>query len=267
MTAIAANGRAPRVPTLTPEPAHSDGMQLAAAVLRVQAAVSKLRSNADGHIGSRSYRYVTLDAVVDEVLPLLVSEELLWRAAPTIHEDGQPALRYRMTHVPSGETDEDVMPLLGCTDSQALGSATTYDRRYALTAYLNLTVDDDDGAGASVRAPVDHYAEAEAAHNAVQNAGEANTSQSTSQPTAAPSKSTGRPATAKQRTMIEARARAIDLTADEFANVIKVAAGEERVTWQDGAAERWSKRALDRLPAKLVDAVLEGIKAKAGEGA
>jgi hypothetical protein len=63
--------------------------------------------------------------------------------------------------------------------------------------------------------------------------------------------------------MIEARARAADLTAAEFANVVLIAAGDEPRTWHEpGAAENTLGRLLDRLPAKLVDAVLAGIEAK-----
>lgn len=252
------NGRAPRVPLISapdPVPPAAPAAQLTpgldAAVLRVQAAAGKLLRNAVGQIQRRTYTYVTLDAVTDEVLPLLVAEDLLWKTFPT-SLDGEPALRYRMTHVASGEYDEDVMLLLCDRTSQGQGSGDTYARRYSLCAYLNLTVDpDDDGAQASA-APAQASQSVTAAAPA------------SSQPVAAAPKPSGRPATAKQRTMIEARARAAELTADELANVLKLAGGEDTVIWQDGAAERWSKRALDRLPASLVDAVLEQIKV-AGE--
>lgn len=263
-TSAKPNGRAPRVATIVPEPEQVDGSQLAAAVLRVQAAAPKLIRNAIGQIQHRTYGYTTLDAVVDEVLPLLVNEDLLWRAAPTIHE-GQPALRYRMTHVPSGETDEDVMPLLGCTDSQSLGSATTYDRRYALTAYLNLTVDaDDDGAAASIAAPVDRYAEAEAAHSSA----EAEHSNSAAQPTAEPAKPTERTFTANQRSkLLVPRAQKAGLSDGQFANVLLIAGGDPPREWKDEAhAAQTLKRLLDRCPARLKDAVLEGIDA-AGKAA
>lgn len=253
MTAAATkNGRAPRVPLVSPVPqlpvlaAAEATPNLDAAVLRVQAAAGKLIRNAHGQIQNRTYQYVTLDAVTDEVLPLLVAEDLLWKTFPTVHE-GEPALRYRMTHVASGEYDEDVMLLLCDRTSQGQGSGDTYARRYSLCAYLNLTVDpDDDGARATPPAAPQSVPAAAPA---------------SSQPVAAAPKPSGRPASAKQRTMIEARARAADLTSDELANVLKLAAGEDTVIWQEGAAERWSKRALDRLPAKLVDAVLEQIKA------
>lgn len=79
------------------------------------------------------------------------------------------------------------------------------------------------------------------------------------QPLAEAPKPSGRPASAKQREQILAAVREAEFTHEEFANVLKVAGGAETVIWNDGAAERWSKRALDRLPAKLVATVLDAI--------
>lgn len=85
----------------------------------------------------------------------------------------------------------------------------------------------------------------------------------TNQPTARPAAPSERPADAKQRAMIQACARAIDLTTGELADVILLATGNERRQWKEkDAAERWLRRALDRLPARHVDAVLAGIAAK-----
>ena len=247
MTAVAqTNGRAPRVIAPAAEPHAPAGSALQAAILAVQAQAPKLARNADGQAGPRVYRYVTLDAIVDAVLPLLVEHELVWTTWPSATPDGAPALRYRISHVPSGEFQEDTVPLCAAkADPQGVGSAITYMRRYALTAVLNLTTgEDDDGAAASAPPA---------------------TSQVASQPSAAPAQPSERPATAKQRGLIEARAREAELTAAELANAIKRAAGAQTEIWKPGAAERWTVRALDRLPARLVDAVLEQIKATAGE--
>src|SRR5438270_3230856 len=113
-TVARTNGRARGPQAITDALDHGQppGSALASAVLAVQTEVRKLLPNADGQIQNRSYRYVTLGAVTDEVLPLLVEHELLWRTFPTRDEDGAPALRYRMTHIPSGESDEDLMALV-----------------------------------------------------------------------------------------------------------------------------------------------------------
>lgn len=246
-------GRAPRVPLINPapEPAPSAPASVAtpsldAAVLRVQAKAGKLIRNADGQVQSRSYRYVTLTAVVDEVLPLLVEEDLLWKVFPTTTADGRPGLRYSMTHVPTGERDEDELPLLVDPTMQALGSGITYGRRYALVSYLGLTVDeDDDGAGANT--PV-------AATPAGQTV-------DCARPTARPPARSERPATAPQRKMLRAKAAAAQLSAEAFADVINAAGDGEPIAWSDAAAaQRWTDRALERLPASLVDAVILGIE-------
>ena len=259
------NGRVARIESV-PE---TRAAGLADALLAFAAQAPKLRRDANGQVQSRTYRYATLDSVLDDVAPLLVSHGLVW-TAKAILADGQPAATYRMTHVASGEFDEWTGPL-PCVEPgpQNLGSAITYMRRYELVAYLNLAPgEDDDGAAASAgrdwvadsspnrlnAAPVDKYAQAAAAHARLDEQRPA-----APQPTAAPPKGSDRPATAKQRTMIEARARAADLTSGELANILKVAGGEPTAIWEPGAAERWSQRALDRLPARLVDAVLEGI--------
>jgi hypothetical protein len=263
MSATTINGRAPRAPRIESVPdVREPG--LADALLAFAAQAPKLRRNATGQIQHRTYGYTTLDGVLDDVVPLMVELGLVFTAKPAIAEGGEPAALYKMTHVPSGESDEWTGPL-PCVDPgpQNLGSAITYMRRYTLVAYLNLAPgEDDDGLAASTgRPPVDRYAS-----NGDQNDHHfdqrIDQKVDTAQPVAAPPKPSGRPATAKQRSMIRARAQAVDLTDDELANVLKVAGGEEATTWQDGAAKRWSDRALDRLPARLVDAVLDGIKAK-----
>lgn len=253
-TASKPNGRAPRVPLLNTareiEPTATASVRqstptLDAAVALVQASAPQLSRNARGQIGSRGYGYATLDAIVDVVLPLLVEHGLVWKALPTTL-DGQPALRYRMTHISSGEFDEDVMPLLCERTSQGLGSAITYARRYSLCAYLNLTVDPDDDGAAANHPPASQP-----------------TSQPTSQPQPTaqrPPQSGGRPATVKQRGMIRAKARDGALSAAALADVILKATGNEPRHMAEEQAERWLKMGLERLPGAAVDAVVAGIE-------
>jgi hypothetical protein len=88
--------------------------------------------------------YVSLDAVLEAILPRLTENEILLTQAPT-NQNGVPCLRTRLTHVPTGESVEDVMPLmLVKEDPQAQGSAITYARRYSLLTLLSLTADEDD---------------------------------------------------------------------------------------------------------------------------
>lgn len=247
-------------PRAVPVPEPTGPRSLDEALFAFQKQAPKLARDAEGQVQNRSYRYVTLDALLDAIVPLLIEHELVWRTWPTSDNQGQPALRYRMTHVPSGDFDEEVMPLMCAKpDPQGQGSALTYARRYALLAYLNLAPgDDDDGLAASTgRPPVDRYADVQ-----VPTLDSPEHNPAPPRPVAAAAKPSERPATAKQRSLIWARAQAIELTAEELANILKVAGGEEATTWQPGAAERWSKRALERLPARLVDVVLAAIQAK-----
>lgn len=83
----------------------------------------------------------------------------------------------------------------------------------------------------------------------------------TKQPTAAAPRESERAANAKQRGMLWAKARDAELTPVQFANVVMVAKGEQpRDTDDQDAANRWLNRELDRLPARLVDTVVEGIE-------
>jgi hypothetical protein len=95
--------------------------------------------------GKYTYKYTDLATIVEKVGPSLADNGLVWTSFPS-NRDGTPVLRYALTHAESGESIEDTMPLLlgGKLDSQGLGSAVTYARRYALCAVLNLVADEDD---------------------------------------------------------------------------------------------------------------------------
>lgn len=82
-------------------------------------------------------------------------------------------------------------------------------------------------------------------------------------PEAAPPQQSERPASAKQRGLIFARAGEVKMPADLLANVILNAMGAEPKEFVSAEqADAWLKRAVDRLPASKVDAVLEGIAAE-----
>jgi ERF superfamily len=125
--------------------AASESTGLLAAMLAVQSEASTLPKDAiNPHFKAR---YTPLDTIVEKVGPLLTKNGLVWMAFPGRDEHGDPALKYRLEHAPSGESREGEMPLLlSKNDAQGQGSAITYARRYALCAVLNLVADvDDDG--------------------------------------------------------------------------------------------------------------------------
>jgi ERF superfamily len=221
------------------QPSPAGGLM--GALLAVQAAAPRMaRDSVNPHFGSR---FASLAAIMSDVGPLLCAHQLVWLCLPTTDEHGSPALTYRLTHVPSGEAIEDTMPLMCAKpDPQGQGSALTYARRYALTAVLSLVADDDDD-GNAARATAQGAA-----------------APANSQPVARPPAGTDRPCSAKQRAMVTARAGASGLSAGQLADIIKQAAGQQPGPWvNEDAAARWLARALDRLPARLVDDVLEGI--------
>jgi ERF superfamily len=119
-----------------------------AALLAVQKAAPALQKNAiNPHFGNK---YVSLDSLMPQILPLLNENGLVLMQPPT-HFEGAPALTTIITHPASGESVEFTMPLiLDKQNSQGQGSAITYARRYALLSILGLVADvDDDGAKAS----------------------------------------------------------------------------------------------------------------------
>lgn len=132
----------------TPKTAQANGQpdttsSLLAALWAVQQEAPTLPKDATNpHFKSN---YTPLDTIVEKIGPILSRHGLVWTALPCRDEQGEPALRYRLAHVATGESLEGLMPLLlGKADSQGMGAAITYARRYSLCAVLNLVADDDD---------------------------------------------------------------------------------------------------------------------------
>jgi ERF superfamily len=184
-----------------------------------------------------TYKYADLGDILPVVNPLLSKHGLSWSSKLKRDEAGELMLYFRLLHV-SGETDDGEMPLgvpKNCKP-QELGSAMTYMRRYAITAQLNLATEEDD--------------DAQAAQSAARQS---------PQPTSAPVEKTERPASAKQRRLIMARAKADDggLSASALANAIAEVAGSDPRDWvSEEAALAWVNRSMERLPARLVDPLL-----------
>ena len=131
---------------------------LAEALVAFQAEAPKFAKNKTAKVqtktgGSYTYKYADLADILPVVGPLLAKHGLSWSSRPGRGDDGELVLRYRLLHT-SGEADGDEMPLgveRNCRP-QELGSAITYARRYAITAQLNLTTDEDDDGQAAMQA-------------------------------------------------------------------------------------------------------------------
>jgi hypothetical protein len=92
-------------------------------------------------------KYATLPGVLQCVRPLLAKHKLAVTQAPDIRE-GKLVMFTRLMHA-DGEVIESAMPLPESTNMQAMGSAMTYARRYALTALLGVAGDEDDDGNAT----------------------------------------------------------------------------------------------------------------------
>lgn len=114
--------------------------------------------------GSYSYSYAGLATVASAIYPKLAQHSLSFTSFPTLNEAGRFVLRYTLMHA-SGASRSGDFPLANDFKTpQAMGSAITYARRYALCAVTGVAPEDDDGQAAAYTgeqntpAPVDNEA-------------------------------------------------------------------------------------------------------------
>lgn len=122
------------------------------ALLDLQKAAPKVQKDAiNPHFGNR---YVTLQTLLDKILPMLSDRGIVLLQEP--HNIYNVAsLRTTLFMPETGEQISSEMPLATPADNpQKQGSAITYARRYALMSILGLVADeDDDGNLAAPAAP------------------------------------------------------------------------------------------------------------------
>ena len=111
---------------------------IAGALVKFQASVSKVAKEANNPFFKS--KYASLANILDTIQKPLSECGLAISQFP----DGN-ALTTIILHADSGEWMESsyVMPVAKQNDPQAMGSAMTYARRYALGSILNLNIDDD----------------------------------------------------------------------------------------------------------------------------
>jgi hypothetical protein len=114
-----------------------------AAILEFQSDPPVLKKTKSGH----QSKYADLVQINEVVLPRLNKLGITYTALPTMTEDEKFRLRYELRHVPSGETIVGYYPLKMSENPQHMGSATTYARRYALLAALDIAAEDEDDDG------------------------------------------------------------------------------------------------------------------------
>jgi hypothetical protein len=96
-------------------------------------------------------KYATLTAIVSASKAALKDAKIAVIQSPGRIADNSIQMTTRLLHS-SGEWIETVMDVpLGKRDPQGMGSTTTYGRRYALAAALNIPVVDDDAESGMLR--------------------------------------------------------------------------------------------------------------------
>jgi hypothetical protein len=112
---------------------------IAGALVKFQASVSKVAKESNNPFFKS--KYASLANILDTIQKPLSECGLAISQFPDAN-----ALTTIIVHAESGEWMESsyVMPVAKQNDPQAMGSAMTYARRYALGSILNLNIDDDD---------------------------------------------------------------------------------------------------------------------------
>jgi hypothetical protein len=121
------------------------------ALLMLQADPPVLTKSKKGQVGNQITRYADLPQVNAQVLSRLNALGVIWKCKPMmVSYEGAPpqfVLRYKLTHVPTGEYEEGDYPLKLAENPQQMGSAITYSRRYALLAITGIAAEDEDNDG------------------------------------------------------------------------------------------------------------------------
>ena len=96
-------------------------------------------------------KYASLGAFIDATDSALTDNGILLFQCVG-HENEKPVLFTTLTHAESGQWIRSSAPLINKSgDSQGLGSAITYMRRYSLCAMLGICADEDDDGNKSIK--------------------------------------------------------------------------------------------------------------------
>lgn len=124
-------------------------------IIKMRTEIAPIAKTRTASMGKFSYRYATLDSVIELLNVVLPKYDLGW--LQTIGTaDGRQTLTTRIIHE-SGEWIEDTLALpqvrgdSGKNENQELGASITYFKRYALSAMFGIATDDDTDGVAEVR--------------------------------------------------------------------------------------------------------------------
>lgn len=128
---------------------HSpENTELAKALLKVQQQMSPAAR--DGKNPFTKSNYATLNSVMESCRSALLNNNIWLCQYPVpIDRPDCLGLMTKLTHTESGQWQASltIVPLPKA-DPQGMGSAITYARRYAITAMLGMSTEDDDGESA-----------------------------------------------------------------------------------------------------------------------
>lgn len=122
---------------------------LAEAMAQLQTKLPEIRKTEKANVGNYSYTYANLASISAQIMPLLGDLGLSFICKPTFIGD-RFVLGYKLLHT-SGEFEEGQYPLPVGGTPQAIGSAITYGRRYALCAVTGVSPEDDDDDAAAAQ--------------------------------------------------------------------------------------------------------------------
>jgi hypothetical protein len=123
--------------------------KLSAALVTAQAEMPGAPKSAKGQVGNQTRYYADMAAVVEAARPVLAKHELAYTQFPSGFAGGCVTVTTRLLHT-SGEWMEAELDMpTGGSGAQAVGSAITYAKRYALMAVLGMPTEDDDGSAAT----------------------------------------------------------------------------------------------------------------------
>lgn len=118
-------------------------------LLEIQSLGLNVAKSTEGY----NYKYADLESVWNVLRPELTKRNILVEQAVT-KTDSEYVLETTVSHRELNGASKSVVPLIGATDMQKLGSAITYARRYAILTMFNIITEDDDGRAASTPATV-----------------------------------------------------------------------------------------------------------------
>jgi len=124
---------------------------IAKALMDFNAKVTKISKDAKNPFFKSNY--ASLSNIQDAIAKPLSESGLVYSQMPT----GINGLTTILIHAESGEyfMDSYTMPVSKQNDPQAVGSAITYAKRYALAGILGLNIDDDDDGNKAAEKPVE----------------------------------------------------------------------------------------------------------------